>query len=163
MPDASSASSTWLCHQAVSVSAIRRRLSPQTRSHRSMTTGRNPVASWSWITGTTDSSTTRTWSCGPGWAKPTASRTTISSSSGIPVLVLSSRKVVPLSPANRSKAVTSMKENDNAPSRTAAAIASSGTPARSKLCTQRALRASPGENASPAAGVRIPCSTNRST
>ena len=41
-------------------------------------------------------------------------------------------KVVPLSPAKRSNAVTSMKENESAPSRTAAAIPSSGTPARSK-------------------------------
>jgi hypothetical protein len=81
----------------------------------------------------------------------------------MPVLALSWRKVVPLSPANRSKAATSMKENERAPSRTAAAIPSSGTPARSKLCTQRALSTSPGENASPPPGVRIPSSTNRST
>ena len=153
---------TSLCHQAVSVSAIRRRLSPQTRSHPSMTAGRTPSESWASIADTTKSSSSRTVSCGRGAAKPTASRTTTSSSSGMPVCALSCWKVVPLSPANRSKADTSMKENDSAPSRTAAAIPSSGTPARSRLCIQRALSTSPGENPSPAAGVRIPNSTNRS-
>ena len=43
MPDASSGLMTSLCHQAVSVSLIRRRLSPQTRSHRSMTIGPKPI------------------------------------------------------------------------------------------------------------------------
>jgi hypothetical protein len=107
MPDASSAITTSLCHPFVSVSAIRRRLSPQTRSHRSMTTGRNPFASWSSITATTDSSFSWTVSSGRGSAKPKASRTTISSSSGIPVCALSWWKVVPLSPANRSNAAKS--------------------------------------------------------
>jgi hypothetical protein len=45
----------------------------------------------------------------------------------------------------------------------ATAILSSGTPARSRLCSQRARRTSPGENASPAAGVRMPSPTSRST
>jgi hypothetical protein len=96
-----------LCHPAVSVSAIRRRLSPQTRSHRSMTAGRNPFASWSWIAGTTDSSLWWMVSSGRGSAKPMASRTTISSSSGMPVLALSWWKVVALSPPNGSNAVAS--------------------------------------------------------
>jgi hypothetical protein len=43
---------------------------------------------------------------------------------------LSSWNVVSLSTANRSNAGTSRKENDSAPCRTAAAIPSSGTPAR---------------------------------
>jgi hypothetical protein len=45
MPDASSVVTTSLRHPAVSVAAIRRRLSPQIRSHRSMPSGRNPFAS----------------------------------------------------------------------------------------------------------------------
>jgi hypothetical protein len=102
MPEATIAVSTSLFHQAASASAIRRRLSPQTRSHRSTITGRNPLASWSWISGTSDSSLWWTWSSGRGSAKPKASRTTISSSRGIPVSALSWAKVVPLSPAKRS-------------------------------------------------------------
>ena len=72
-----------------------------------MTTGRNPIESWSSIAGTTDSSSSRTWSSGRGSAKPTASRTTFKRSKGIPVLSLSCWKVVPLTPANRSKALAS--------------------------------------------------------
>jgi len=132
IPASSKGRTTSVLHQSVSVSAIRARLSPKTRSHRSMTTGRNPLESWSSIADTTDSSSSRTWSSGRGSAKPTASRTTFRSSRGTPVRSLSSRKVVPLTPANRSKAVTSRKEKERAPSRTATAMPSSGTPARSK-------------------------------
>jgi len=81
----------------------------------------------------------------------------------MPVRALSSWKVVPLTSANRSNADASRKENESAPSRTATAIPSSGTPARSRPRTQRALRESPWENAPPAPGLRIPSSTNRST
>jgi hypothetical protein len=81
----------------------------------------------------------------------------------MPVRALSSGKVVLLSPANRSYALASKKENDRAPFRTAAAIPSSGTPAPSKLWTKRVLSSSPGENESPVPGLRIPSSTNRST
>jgi hypothetical protein len=73
MPDASSGTTTSLSHQAVSVSAMRRRLSPQTRSHPSITTGRNPSESCASIADTTDSSSSRTWPSGRGAAKPTAS------------------------------------------------------------------------------------------
>ncbi len=81
----------------------------------------------------------------------------------MPVCALSSRKVVLLSPANRSNALASRKENERVPSRAAAAMSSRGTPARSKLSTQRALRTSPAENASPVPGFKIPSSTSRST
>ena len=90
--------STSVLHQSVSVSAIRRRASAQTRSHPSMTAGRNPIESWSSIARTTDSSSTRTWSSGRGSAKPTASRTTRRRSKGTPVSSLSCWKVVPLIP-----------------------------------------------------------------
>ncbi len=81
----------------------------------------------------------------------------------MPVLSLSSWNVVTLSSANRSNALASRNENEIVPSRTAAAIPSSGTPAASRLCTQRALRTSPWEKASSVPGFRIPSSTNRST
>jgi hypothetical protein len=76
---------------------------------------------------------------------------------------LSSPNVVSLSTANRSNTGTSRKDNERSRWRTAVAISSSGTPARSKLRTQRALRTSPGENVSLGPGFRIPISTNRST
>jgi hypothetical protein len=76
---------------------------------------------------------------------------------------LSSRKVVLLSPTKRSNALASRKVRDRAPSRTAVAISSRGTPATSRLCTHLALRTSPWEKVSPVPGLRIPSSTNRST
>jgi hypothetical protein len=126
-------------------------------------TGRTPWESWSWIAGTVDRSSSRTGSSGPGSAKPRASRTTFSSSSGTPVSSLSSRNVAVLIPAKRSKADASRYENESAPSRTAAAIPSSGTPEFSRPRTQRARRTSPVENKPPVPGVRIPSSTSRST
>jgi hypothetical protein len=69
--------------------------------------GMEPLCELDSITGTTDSSFRGTWSSGRGAAKPKASRTTISSSRVMPVLLLSSWKVVPLNPANRSNAGTS--------------------------------------------------------
>src|SRR5918996_994517 len=56
------------------------------------------------MAGTTESSSSRTRSSGPGSAKPTASRTTFRRSMGIPVLSLSSWNVMLLSPGNRSNA-----------------------------------------------------------
>jgi hypothetical protein len=54
----------------------------------------------------------------------------------MPVRALSSPNVVALHPANRSDASASRKECERSPFRTAAAIPSKGTPARSKPCTQ---------------------------
>ena len=89
-------------HQSASVWAIRRRLSPKTRSERSMSAGRTPAATSTSSIGTTRSSLSRTRSSGAGSAKPIASRTTSRISTGMPVRSLSSRKVTELSAAMRS-------------------------------------------------------------
>ena len=57
----------------------------------------------------------------------------------MPVDSLTSWKVTPASPAKRSKALISRKENERAPFLTARDISSRGTPARSRLWIQRAL------------------------
>ena len=85
LPAAMAGSITSEFHQAASCSVIRRVPSPWTRSKRSMAAGRNPSESWASMNGTIAISSSRSRSSGDGWAKPIASRMTISSSSGIPV------------------------------------------------------------------------------
>ena len=102
MPAAVRRSSTSVRHQSASVSAMRRMLSPYTRSQRSMTVGRNPSAICRSTRGTICSSMSRTLSSGLGSAKPTASRMTASSSTGTPVSALSSANVLSVSVEKRS-------------------------------------------------------------
>ena len=102
LPAAMAGSITSEFHQAASCSAIRRVLSPWTRSRRSMAAGRNPSAIWSSMNGTIAISSSRSRSSGEGSAMPIASRMTVSSSSGTPVRSLTCRNVSPASAANRS-------------------------------------------------------------
>ena len=102
LPAAMAGSITSVYHHAASCSVIRRVLSPWTRSSRSMAAGRNPSASCSSRNGRICSSSSRSRSSGEGGAIPIASRTTISSSSGIPVRSLTCRNVSSASAANRS-------------------------------------------------------------
>jgi hypothetical protein len=81
----------------------------------------------------------------------------------MPVSSLSCWKVLPVRSANRSNALRSRYEKERAPSRTAAAIPSRGTPAPSRLLIQRALSTSLEVKTSPSPGVIIPSSTSRST
>ena len=102
IPDLSKGSSTSVCHQSTSVSAIRRKLSPYTRSQRSITVRRNPSQICASTSGTIWSSFSRRRSSGWGSANPTASRMTINSSTGIPVFSETSCNVTSDSDARRS-------------------------------------------------------------
>ena len=102
LPAAAAGSITSEFHQAASASAIRRVLSPWTRSRRSIAGGRNPSEIWSSMNGTIAISSSRSRSSGDGCAMPIASRISVSSSSGTPVRSLTCWNVSPLRLANRS-------------------------------------------------------------
>ena len=102
LPAAMPRSITSVVHQAASSSAIRRVLSPATRSSRSITDGLNPSATWISRNGTIAISSSRMRSCGDGSAIPIASRTTVRSSKGTPVRSLTCWNVSGARPANRS-------------------------------------------------------------
>ena len=154
---------TSVFHHEASCSAIRRVLSPMTRSRRSIAAGRNPSASWSSMNGTIVSSSSRIRSSGAGGAMPIASRTTARSSNGTPVRSLTCWNVSAARPANRSKPAASAKPSDRAPCRIAVTTSSSGMPAPSSERAISTRRTSPGEKRSGASGVRMPSSTSRAT
>ena len=101
-PAASAGPITSVCHQSASVWAIRRRLSPWTRSRRSIAIGRKPALTWASTNAAAASSPSRTRSCGSGTDEPDTSRITVSRLIGTPVRSLRSSKVTSLSAENRS-------------------------------------------------------------
>ena len=150
-------------HHPPSASAIRRVLSPYTRSRCSIELGRKLPDTCSSRKGTTSISSARRKSSGDGGAEPIASRTAITSSTGTPVRSLTSWNVSPARVANRSYAVPSRNSNERVPLRSAAATWSSGIPASSSDFAMSTRRRSPGESRPGSAGARTPRSRRRST
>ncbi len=162
-PSRTSGRTIWVCHHSACDSATRRRLSPRTRSSRSVACASMPRATCASRSGTTSSSSSRTRSSDCGVGAPVASRMVMSMSTGIPVFSLSCAKVIGLSVAKRSNSGLSMKSSDTSRLRMSVPSPSTGIPARSRVWTRPMRRASPAVNRSPSVGARIPRSTRRVT
>ena len=117
-----------------------------------------------WISGTMRSSSSRIRSSGSGSAKPTASRSDPEELQRDTGLRWRRRGTsVELSGAIRSYSGASSHPNESSPASSASRIASSGSPARSRLWYMRVRLASPSVNVPSSPGARTPTSTSLAT